>query len=71
MLLEGIGQSFFRFVLLERGGLCFLPAFAQIPELDFAFMIQRSLKLIMPLINVNFGSYPPCLKVELIRLFDI
>lgn len=60
---RGIGQSFFRFILLERGGLCFLLAFAQIPEFDFAVIIRRSLKLIIPLLNVNFGSHPPCLKV--------
>lgn len=36
--------------------------FAQIPELDFFFMIQRSLKLIIPLISVSFGSHPACLK---------
>ena len=71
MLLERHWVIFFSFVLLERGGLCFLPAFAQIPELNFAFMIQSSSKQIIPLINVNFGSQPSCLKVELIRLFNI
>lgn len=45
--------------------------FAQIPELHFSFMIQRSLKLIIPLINVSFESHPACLKVELTILFDI
>lgn len=45
--------------------------FAQIPELDFSFMIQRSLKLMIPLINVSFGSHPACLEVELPMLFDI
>lgn len=45
--------------------------FAQIPELDFSFMIQRLLKLIIPPVNVSFGSHPACLAVELTMLFGI
>lgn len=49
----------------------FFSYFCPNPELDFAFIIQRSPKLTVPLIDVNFESSPLCLKSELIGLFGI
>lgn len=62
---KALDDLFFLFVcFIGKRRFVVLSAFAQIPELGFAFMIQRSLKLIIQLINGNFGSHPPCLKVE-------